>query len=102
MARVYNQLLEKYPLTTKATTSGTLFSIGDFFTQLSTPSFTQSSKRNSSIGRGILISSLWASAISRLLYISGTAASCPVLPPKYSHRPSANLCGCSDRCYSTS
>lgn len=86
MAKVYNQLLERYPLITKTTTSGALFSIGDFFTQLSTSTLIQFSKRNSSIGSGISTSSLWASAISRLLYISGTVASCLVLPPKSSQR----------------
>ena len=33
--RWYNALLEKYPLPTKATTSGILFSVGDALTQFS-------------------------------------------------------------------
>ncbi len=34
MLRVYNSLLEKYPIATKCFTSGFLFSLGDVFTQL--------------------------------------------------------------------
>ena len=33
MARVYNQLLERYPIPTKTLTSGTIFSLGDSLTQ---------------------------------------------------------------------
>jgi len=41
MARAYKQLLEKYPLTTKCTTSGALFSLGDVLTQVCTSYLTQ-------------------------------------------------------------
>lgn len=58
MFKVYNGLLEKYPLSTKAITSGGLFSIGDALTQFSTSLLIQFLKTNNSVGNAILISSL--------------------------------------------
>jgi hypothetical protein len=51
MAKVYNQLIERYPIATKASTSGVLFSLGDALTQFSNHTSTQSFKKNHSTGK---------------------------------------------------
>ncbi len=65
--KFYNSLLKKYPIRTKAITSGTLFSLGDALTQLSNASSTQSSRRNSLIGSVTSTSSPWKIDLSRVI-----------------------------------
>ena len=72
--KLYNSLLEKYPIRTKAVTSGSLFSLGDALTQLSNAALTQSSRRNSSIGSVTWTSSQWDSDTSVPACIFGTAS----------------------------
>ena len=74
--KLYNSLLEKYPIRTKAVTSGSLFSLGDALTQFSTPQPIQSSRRNSSIGSVTWTSSQWVWDTSALAFIFGTASCC--------------------------
>ena len=72
MARMYNQLLEKYPIPTKTLTSGTLFSLGDALTQLCIFPVIKLLKRNhNSAGKETSISSLLVSDILHQLYMYG-------------------------------
>jgi hypothetical protein len=75
MSQLYRSFIEKYPISTKAVTSGLLFSIGDAITQCSTHSMTKLSMKDHLIGSGILIFSLLDSGILRLFFTVGTAKS---------------------------
>lgn len=84
MSKLYNSLLERYPIPTKMFTSGSLFSIGDAVTQFSTYLSMQSSRIRGSAGSAMPISSSWDSAISHLLFICGIASCCPESRPSSS------------------